>query len=404
MLAITSLNSMPLFAGGDEGFIFGKITMKNGNTYEGVIRWGKEEAFWDDIFNSSKVASAVDLYLTDEQIENLESEFDSRSRRGRRRRWWGRDDWPDAEIHQFKCRFGDLKKIEMLRGNDVLLTLKNGDEIEVSGGSNDVNTNLKILDAEVGEVELKWDRIESVEFMPTPKNLQRKFGDPLYGEVVTGRGNFQGFIQWDHEECLTTDKLDGHHEDGKMSIEFGKIKKIENRRRGSLVTLKSGRELYLEDSNDVNDENRGVVIKEPRFGKVLVRWHEFEEVTFDDEAKGSGPAYKDFGEPKALMGSVKTEDEETFSGRIIYDIDEGLDLELLDGEDGGIQYRIAFRDIRKIIPRGRHSAIIELRNGEELRLEESRDVTRDNDGILVVDKEDKVSFIPWSEVSEIKFN
>ena len=41
------------WAEGDQGYIYGKITMDNGNVYQGVIRWGDEEAFWDDMFNST---------------------------------------------------------------------------------------------------------------------------------------------------------------------------------------------------------------------------------------------------------------------------------------------------------------------------------------------------------------
>ncbi len=403
VLALFGLNTTTLFAIDDGGFIYGKITMKNDNVYQGPIRWGKEEAFWDDVFNSTKVENALDLYLSDKETELLEDEFGSRRRSRRRDSWWGRNDGPDITTHQFKCRFGDLKKMEILGGDDVLVKFKNDEEIEVSGGSNDVGRNIKILDDELGEVDLKWRRIDTIEFMPTPKKLQNKFGEPLYGEVETRRGKFQGLIQWDHEECLSTDKLDGESEDGKMSIEFGKIKSIKKHRGGSLVTLKSGREFYLDDSNDVDDDNRGVVIKDPRFGKVLVEWREFEEVKFRDEVKQSGPSYDDFAKPKNLTGVVKTDEDESISGRIIYDIDEALDLEILDGEDGRIQYRIAFRNIKKITRKGRYSAIIELKNGEELRLEESRDISRDNDGLLVLNKEHGVKYIPWDEINTIEF-
>ncbi len=38
----------------DEAFIYGRISTKDGNTYEGPIRWGKEEVYWTDLFNASK--------------------------------------------------------------------------------------------------------------------------------------------------------------------------------------------------------------------------------------------------------------------------------------------------------------------------------------------------------------
>ncbi len=54
--------------------------------------------------------------------------------------------------------------------------------------------------------------------MPTPHKLEDKFGEPLYGTVETYDGTYSGYIQWDHDERIATDKLDGDAEDGKMSI------------------------------------------------------------------------------------------------------------------------------------------------------------------------------------------
>ena len=120
----------------------------------------------------------------------------------------------------------------------------------VSGGSNDIRADIAILDQESGEVELKWDKIRTIEFLPVPQQLKEKFGQPLYGTVSTRSGQFKGYIQWDHQECVSTDKLDGECEDEDISIEFGEIKSIEKFRSGSLVTLHSGKEYYVNGTND----------------------------------------------------------------------------------------------------------------------------------------------------------
>jgi len=388
------------YADGDEGFIYGKITMKNDDTYQGVIRWGKEEAFWDDMFNSSKEEYALEDRLTNKELDYLEDEIWDKRRRRNRGWFWNRmDGW--LTTHQFKCRFGDLKQLEMLPGKHLRLTLKNGDQVEVSGGSNDVGATLRIMDEELGKVELKWRRIARVEFMQTPREVQDKFGSPLYGTVETRRGSFEGFIQWDHEECLSGDILNGKHDDGKMAIEFGRIKSIEKHRSGSLVILKSGREFYLRGSNDVDDDNRGIVIKELNLGKVLVEWREFKKVTFAEDVKDSGPAYNDFSEPKRLTGLVKTDDDETLSGRMIYDLDEALDLEILDGENRGIKYRIPFRNIKAIVPEGRFGATVELKNGRKLELDDSRDVDRGNDGLLVWVEDKTMRYVSWNDIRRL---
>ncbi len=404
VLSATTISS----AEGDEGFIYGTITMDNGSTYQGVIRWGDEEAFWDDMFNSTKTENVFDDYLWDiKDIEDLEDEIYSQHHRRKRVYIWNREFWEDRwdedYIHQFKCRFGDIRKMKLRGRESVLLTFKDGTQMKIKGGSNDIGANLQVFDGEIGIVELKWRRIRTVEFMPTPKKLENKFGEPLYGEVETRRGSFKGFIQWDHDECLSTDVLDGDSEDGDVEIEFEHIRSIEKYRRGSLVTLKSGRELYLTGSNDVNSENRGVVVKDPHLGKVLVGWREFEKITFED-VNDSGLAYDDFTSLKMLSGFVKTRDDKTYSGRIIYDLDEVYDLEILDGEDGRVEYLIPFRNIKRILPEQRYGSTVELRNGEELKLEDAQDIDEKNDGIVVWDKKDEVKYIPWRRVKEVVFD
>ena len=407
-LLLIFMATSTVFAEGDEGYIYGKVTMDNGNSYQGIIRWGKEEAFWDDMFNSTKVDNAFESYLEDvDGLEDLEDDmYDSRRRRDRSIRIFNLkiwdDDWVDDLTHQFKCRFGDIQSMELRGSSSVLLTFKNGEELRISGGSNDIGARIRVYDDELDEVQLRWRRIDTIEFMATPKKLKRKFGNPLYGEVETRTGTYKGFIQWDHDECLSTDILDGDSEDGDMEIEFGNIQSIERYRRGSLVVLKSGRELYLTGSNDVNRENRGIIVKDPRFGKVLISWRDFDKIQFID-TEDSGPSYADFETCQFLAGTVKTRDGDTYTGRILYDFDEAFDLEILDGQDGDMEYLIPFRNIKKIVPHRRYGSVVELKSGEELELEDSRDVDDDNDGIVVWTGKKKVQYIPWRKIEEIVF-
>src|SRR6202008_212332 len=39
----------------NSGFLYGKVYTR-GNSYEGQIRWGNEEAFWTDYFNAAKIS------------------------------------------------------------------------------------------------------------------------------------------------------------------------------------------------------------------------------------------------------------------------------------------------------------------------------------------------------------
>lgn len=38
----------------DEGFIYGRITARDGSSCTGTMRWGTQECFWDDLFNAEK--------------------------------------------------------------------------------------------------------------------------------------------------------------------------------------------------------------------------------------------------------------------------------------------------------------------------------------------------------------
>ena len=199
----------------DVGFLYGRVTTVDGTTYTGEIRWGKEETFWDDIFNSSKKDNPNIDYLDDDEVDEVR-------RHGRDKHWWEHivvvKNWHFT--HSFSVRFGDIKSIEIHRSDKVKVTFKNGMSMDFEGGSNDIGAKITVLDEETGLIQLKWKRVETVEFLPTPSTLDPKLGEPLYGTVETRRGNYQGLIQWDHEECLTSDILDG---DTEVVIGLGSI-------------------------------------------------------------------------------------------------------------------------------------------------------------------------------------
>lgn len=384
----------PAAAASDAGFLYGRITTVDGDTYTGQLRWGTEETYWDDIFNSTKIDNDNIDYLDDDDIDDLrDHDHDG---------WnWGWFNHRDNDFtHVFAVRFGDLEAIRVEGGEDVVVVFRGGRELELEGGSNDIGAKITVLDAELGEMKIKWKRIETVEFMDTPEQLHPKLGEPLYGTVETEVGTFTGRVQWDHQECLTTDVLDGESEDGDMEIEFGKIVSIEKHRRGSMVTLASGRELYLKGTNDVNDDNRGVIIK-GESGKVKVGWDDFERVTFSESPEGAGPAYATFAQTREITGTVTTDRGRSVTGRIVYDLDEAFDAEILHGKRRDTEFLIPFREIVSITPKGRKRAVVELRNGQTIELEDSQDVSRDNDGMLVFSDGDDPVYVAWRHVERI---
>ena len=108
--------------------------------------------------------------------------------------------------------------------------------------------------------------------------------------------------------------------------------------------------------------------------------------------------------PGELSGKVKTESGSTLSGRIIYDLDEAYDFEILQGKEDDLSYLIPFGEIKSIIPKNYSYTRVELKNGKKLLLTDSQDVTEDNDGILVFTGEEDPTYIPWDDVDEIIFD
>lgn len=403
MLAVCSVlfTSLPLKAQDDDRsmLMYGTIETID-NTYKGYLRWGKEEVFWFDFFNASKINN--DYYR-----KNINEKEDRKSA-------WYEIDWSISSIwedkrsgisHEFSCQFGNIKELIITGSERARVLLKNGVEIGVNGsGYNDMGGSISIIDEEIGKVNVRWSKINKIVFESGSKSNGKTHGNALFGTVNTYRkGSFTGFVQWDLDERVSTDLLDGDNNDGDVSIAFGKITSIDKYRNGSKVKLKSGREFYLTGSNDVNSENRGIIVIMEDIGEVKIPWNSFESVTFSNPEKKMF-SYDDFKAPSGIEGAVYLHDNKSISGKIIYDIDEVWEFETLEGDDDDIAYRIPFRNIKNIEPKNYAYSLVTLKNNNKLLLGGGRDVSDKNDGMLVLKEGTKdPEFIQWGKISEIVF-
>lgn len=418
IFTLTALIILPWLAQAqDEHFIYGRITMNDSRTYEGPIRWGKEEVYWNDIFNAAKDRNENLRYLSSSERNDLLERRHTFHRHdgddwGRSWGYWGNafgvrwdGDDDDEFTHQFSCQFGDIKSVRPQGSKWVEIELRNGMKVELDGsGYNDVGLDIRVIDRELGEVEIYWNRIEKIEFINTPSKLMTRFGKPLYGTVESYGNKFTGYIQWDHDERLSIDKLDGDSEDGDLAIEFDKIASITRVGSRCRVQLKSGREIFMEGSNDVNRENRGVIVMNRDVPAIDIPWREFEKITFEDKATSALVSYDQFKTQKELTASIKTFKGETYSGRIVFDLDEEYDFELLQGKQYDFEYTTAFRNVKKIKTYDDTRCEVELKNGEKLMLSDAQDVNGLNQGILVFESgKGGPQYIPWEKVSEIEF-
>ena len=311
--------------------------------------------------------------------------------------------WNGGGSRHFVSRFGDIDWIEVLGNDEARLHMRDGSQIRVEGSANDVEADVVVDDASLGMVEVPWRRIEKVEFAPTPAEVRPR-GFRLHGVVEATEGReFNGFVQWDSEECLSFDELDGDDDEVSLSIEMGKIRSIERiSRRASRVTLKDGRVLELDGSNDVDEDIRGVLVEDPRFGRAELNWDAFRKVTFDD-AGGSGPGYQAYANTGGeLRATVHTRENTSHTGRLVFDLDETYRWEMLDGDDDDISYSIPFHLILRIEPRGRDAAMVSLKSGETLRLSDTQDISDRNDGVVVIPDNGDPTYIEWREIEAIE--
>ena len=385
----------------DPGFLYGRITAVDGATFEGRLRWGRDqEAFWGDYFNGAKNANpwAVHAPLAQRPKERSPIEIFGFGIGGR--------DRPINLGRPFMARFGDIAHIEAHVGT-VQVTLKSGTTFELDRfAAGDIDDGVRVWDGR-RVVDLDARRIRTIELLHTARLVDAP--DRLHGTVRTHQGDFTGYIQWDRQECVGTDELDGRTADGELSLRYDTIRSIARHAGDSaLVTLLDGREMVLSDTREVGRGNRGLYVDDPRYGRVLISWDAFERVDFS--AGGSGPAYGDFPPGRALAGSVTTRDGRRLAGRLVYDFDESETTETLDAPLQGVDYTIPFNLITSIVPHGREGggaprATVILHDGEELQLERTGDLGDGNAGMLIfVDGRERPDYVPWTDVEQVDFD
>jgi len=385
----------------DEGFLYGTIITDDGEELTGRIRWDKNEGAWDDIIDATKVGKGRER----------------RSRRDRDKRIsiFGFDIYTEggswSSSSQSELRFGYVDRIIPSSRSKTTVILKNGEKYKFSGGS-DLSSSIRELlidDIEEGTIELDWGDIDEIQFKSEESAYQpsREFaGYRLYGVVETESGiTFEGFIQWDVDEMMSTDILDGDQRSKSRKIPFRRIAKIEKvSSRSSRITLTNGSEMKLSGSNDVNSENRGIVIMVPDWGRVKVDWDDFESVTFQETPpSGAKRDYDSFKAPWKLRGTVYTEYGDEYTGEIIWDDDEEFSWEMLNGEYRDMEFDIEFAYIKSIRKRTSSSCEVTLFSGDQFRLRGSNDVNDGNKGVYVRTADDEVIDIDWEEFERVEF-
>jgi hypothetical protein len=406
-------SSTALTQEGTQGFLYGRVTTDDGAAYLGRLRFGRdEEAFWGDYFNGSKGDNPWATHTPAGQLAEKRRPitiFGFEIPRGE----------PQIDLGRpFMARFGDIARIEARSWRHVRVTLKSGTVFDLNrNAANDFDDGVRVWDDTKGIVDLaSWAggipppsrvRIRAIELLPTAR--LGAVPARLHGTVHTPHGDFSGFVQWDRQDCVGLDELDGRTGNGALSLRFDTIRSIA-RRSGdsSLVTLVDGREIALSGTREVGPGNRGIYVDDPRYGRVLVSWGAFERIDFSDG--GSGPAYSDFARGRPLTGTVTTRGGRRLTGRLVYDLDESETTETLDAPSQGVDYTIPFGLIASITPvgqeeRGARRAKVILHDGEELQLDRAGDLGAGNAGMLIfIDRRERPEYVQWTDIGQIDFH
>ncbi|HEX4945396.1 MAG TPA: hypothetical protein VFZ34_01870 [Blastocatellia bacterium] len=399
----TSTPITPSTAGAEAhpSFLYGRITLADGATYEGRLRLGgDQEAFWGDYFNGFKQQNPWAAHVPPERLRkepHLIKIFGITIAR--------REVQMDL-VRPFMARFGDITRIEML-GRNVRVTLKSGAMFDTDWySSNDLDDGVRVWDGSRGVLDLSAQWIRAIDLLPAASAGAAP--QRLHATVRTRQGDFTGFIQWNRNKGIGTDELDGRTANGNLSLRLDTLRSIARHSNdSSLVTLLDGREIVLSGTREVGRDNLGIYVDDPRYGRVLISWDAFERLDFSDFSRGgSGPAYGDFPPGQPLTGSVTTRDGRRLGGRLVYDLDESETTETLDAPSQGVNYTVPFGLIAAIVlPDRAERAKVTLHNGEELQLERSGDLGEGNGGLLIfVEGSQRPEYVLWTDVEQINFH
>ncbi|MEA1981684.1 MAG: hypothetical protein U9N54_12040, partial [candidate division Zixibacteria bacterium] len=199
LLTLIGLLVISTFVFADSGRIYGKIVTVDGDEFQGPIRWDKNEGNWIDILDGNKnldkhKKSSRKKYSRNRDRDATIELFGISISTGRSSVRW-------SSSAQSGIKFGHIKTLKVINDDDALLTLKNGNEVEIYNSSTDIGSNVReivIEDENEGEIELVWDDIDYIEFMDSDDNYKSNFGERLYGTLTTRRGDeFTGYICWD---------------------------------------------------------------------------------------------------------------------------------------------------------------------------------------------------------------
>jgi hypothetical protein len=179
-----------------------------------------------------------------------------------------------------------------------------------------------------------------------------------------------------------------------FNVPFGSVKLLEINNKKNLFTA-----TLLDGSTIVSDGSSSQDLSSDIFVKNLqgeTKEFELSDLSLITFVKAPAAALR-FGD--GIYGTV-TSSVGTFEGRVMWDKDERLTYEELDGEDESQEHEISFSDIKSIERNGNFSIVV-LRDETTLNLTGTNDVNDDNRGIWVDHPDLGRVEIKWSQFKKL---
>jgi len=406
------------------GRIWGRVETVSGRTHEGFIRWDRNEGSWADVLDGRK-----DLILEEYLVWN-DGAASPEPVPERVVEYGGyRISFPDhlssfPSTAQSGIRFGHVRRLQVRDERGATLELKSGMTLDLSGGGTDLGRRVReILVEEPGGrvVELGWGDLVAMEFAAAPPGASPS-GRRLHGTVRDRFGReYTGFVAWNADKILDTDGLEGREGGARREVPFSRIASVERTEAGARVTLAEGSVLELAGPGDVGRGSSRLLVSDPRLGSVELRWRDVESVRFHPPARTL--SYDDFDGGLPLVGTVVTRESHELTGRIRWDADEEYSWEFLGGNREGVSFQVELSQIATIERFGgervtvgvglgvsvererRDGARVTFRDGRELELSGSNDVSGDNKGIWVrADPDSEWVSVRWEDFRVLRLH
>jgi len=181
-----------------------------------------------------------------------------------------------------------------------------------------------------------------------------------------------------------------------LLIRFGDIQNIEinSGEDDYLITADGGRHRI---GGYANDDGSDLWLYEKGEEPLEIEWNDLESIVFSAAPEDHTPyAQRLYGTVETTVGN--------FTGPIMWDKSECLDIDTLDGENDDGDLTIAMGDIRSIRKVDGNSVLIEEKNGLQYDMWGSNDVNKSNRGIWIHTSDRGWVDVSWKRFIQVTFS